>query len=439
MEEENVPKNKRVARSVKKYGRNTFSSLRIRNYRLYFIGQGISMSGLWMHHLAMAWLVLELTDSGTILGLVSALQFLPIPFLAPYGGVIADRFDKRKLLFITQGGMGILDLVLAVLVVTGLIQLWMIFIIVAAIGFLYAADFPTRQAFIHELVGADELRNAVTLNSVEVNLTRVIGPAIAGVVIASIGLAPCFFVNAATYSAILICLFLMRPAELEAGAPVPRLRGQLREGLSYVRNTPVLRDALIIMAIVGTLTYEFQVSLPLIAKYTFDSGSTGLAFLTAFMSGGSVVGGLATAGRRETAPRGLIWTSLAFGASMFLVALSPNLPLAVTAMLLVGACSVVFVSLCNALLQLESLAHMRGRVMALWTIAFFGSTTIGGPIIGAIGNHFSPRWTLVVGGLAALMAAVYGLIVMRNYPSRKAPEGLVVEQPISTEEEAQTL
>ena len=424
---------------MKNYGSNTFSSLRIRNYRLYFIGQGISMSGLWMHYIALAWLVLELTDSGTILGLVSALQFLPIPFIAPYGGVIADRFDKRKLLFFTQGGAGILALILAILVATDLIRIWIIFIIVAGMGFLYALDFPTRQAFIHELVGKDELRNAVTLNSVEVNLTRVIGPAIAGVIIASIGLSPCFFINAASYSAILICLFLMRPGELEVGAPVPRRRGQLREGLSYVRNTPVLRDALIIMAIVGTFTYEFQVSLPLIAKYTFDSGSTGLALLTAFMSGGSVIGGLATAGRRETAPRGLIWTSLAFGASMFMVALSPTLPLAVTAMMLVGACSVIFVSLCNALLQLESVAHMRGRVMALWAIAFFGSTTIGGPIIGAIGNHVSPRWTLVVGGLAALAAGVYGLIAMRNYPSRKTPEDLVIEQPTSIEEEAQIL
>jgi MFS family permease len=437
--EEKASRNQRVARSVKNYGRSTFSSLHIRNYRLYFIGQGISMSGLWMHYIALAWLVLELTDSGTILGVVSALQFLPIIFLAPYGGVVADRFDKRKLLFVTQGGMGILALILAILVATDLIRIWMIFIIVAGIGFLYAVDSPTRQAFIHELVGAEELRNAVTLNSVEVNLTRVIGPAIAGVIIAGVGLSPCFFVNAASYSAILICLFLMRPGELKAGMPVPRRRGQLREGLSYVRHTPVLRDSLIIMAIVGTFTYEFQVSLPLIAKYTFDSGSTGLALLTAFMSGGSVVGGLATAGRRKTAPRGLIWTSLAFGASMFLVALSPTLPLAVTAMLLVGACSVVFVSLCNALLQLESVANMRGRVMALWTIAFFGSTTIGGPIIGVIGNHVSPRWTMVVGGLAALGAWAYGLIAMRNYPSRKAPKDLVIEQPTPIEEDAQIL
>jgi len=424
---------------VKNYGRNTFSSLHIRNYRLYFIGQGISLSGLWMHYIALAWLVLQLTDSGTILGLVTALQFLPMLFLAPYGGVIADRFDKRKLLFVTQGGSGILALILAILVATDLIRLWMIFIIVAALGFLYAVDSPTRQAFIHELVGADELRNAVTLNSVEVNLTRVIGPAIAGVIIASIGLSPCFFINAASYSAILICLFVMRPGELHVSAPVPRRRGQLREGFAYVRNTPVLRDSLIIMAIVGTLTFEFQVSLPLIAKYTFDSGSTGLAFLTAFMGGGAVVGGLATAGRRKTTPRGLIWISLAFGASVLLVALSNTLHVAVMAMLLVGACSVIFVSLCNALLQLESVAYMRGRVMALWSVAFFGSTTIGGPIIGVIGNHVNPRWTLVVGGLAALGAGVYGLIAMRNYPSRRAPEGLVLEQPTSAEEDVQIL
>lgn len=439
LQEEAVSRNERVTRSVKRYGRNTFSSLRIRNYRLYFIGQGISLSGTWMQAIALAWLVLQLTESGTYLGLVTALQYLPILFLAPYGGVIADRFNKRKLLFVTQGGSGLLALILAVLVVTGLVRLWMIFLLAAGLGLLYAADSPTREAFVHELVGADELRNAVTLNSVLVNLTRVIGPAAAGLIIAGIGLSTCFFFNAASFSAILVCLFLMRPDELAAAEPVPRRRGQLREGLAYVRRTPVLRDALVIMAIVGTFTFEFQVSLPLVAKYTFASGSGGLAFLTAFMGIGAAVGGLATAGRRRTAPRGLIWVSLAFGAAVLLVALSPTLDVAVAAMLPVGACSVVFVSLCNAVLQLESLEHMRGRVMALWAVAFFGSTAVGGLIIGMIGNHFNPRWTLVVGGAAGLAAGLYGLIAMGDYPSREGPVGFVPEEPASAEEDMQIL
>lgn len=415
-----------ISSSIGKIGRNTFSSLRIRNYRLYFIGQGISLSGTWMQIIGQSWLVLKLTGSGTALGFVTALQFLPILILAPWGGVVADRFNKRRLLYITQSAAGILALVLAVLVATSIVKLWMVYLLAAALGLVNSIDNPTRQTFVYELAGSDELKNAVTLNSTEINLTRVIGPALAGAIIATIGLAPCFFINAASYVAVLVSLLLMRGQELYTVEPVQRARKQLREGFLYVRNTPILRDALVMMAIIGTLTYEFQVTLPLMAKYTFHGNAGTYAWLTAAMGAGAVIGGLATAGRRKTAPRGLIVTALAFGAAVLVAAFSPSLLTAILAMVIVGVFSISFTALDNTILQQASDPNMRGRVMALWTVAFLGSTPVGGPIIGWIGEQSNPRWALAAGGLAALAAGIYGVIAMRNYPSGKTQGALMV-------------
>ena len=419
--------------------KKTFSSLKIRNYRLYFIGQGISLCGTWMQMVAQAWLVLQITNSGTALGLVLALQYLPILLLAPGGGVVADRFNKRKVLYFTQSGSAVVALVLGILVATGVVRLWMVFVLATSLGLLNAVDNQTRQSFIHEMVGGDELRNAVTLNSIEVNLTRVIGQAIAGALIVGVGIAPCFFINAGSYAAVLLCLFLMRKTELSSSAPIARAMGQLREGFSYVRRTPVLRDVLVMMAIIGTLTFEFGVALPLMAKFTFHSGARGLALLTAFMGAGAVLGGLATAGRRSTAPRGLISVGFAFGATVILASMAPSLLLCVLAMVLVGVFSVIFISLGNTILQLDSAPTMRGRVMALWAVAFLGSTTIGGPVVGWIGTHAGPRWGLAVGGVAALAAGLYGLIAMRNYPSQEAPPELVIATPIAAEEDTRVV
>jgi MFS family permease len=429
----------RISGSAKKIGRNTFSSLRIRNYRLYFIGQGISLSGTWMQIIGQSWLVLKLSGSGTALGLVTALQFLPMLILAPWGGVVADRFNKRKLLYITQSAAGILGLVLGVLVATNLVKLWMVYVLAAALGLVNSIDNPTRQTFVYEVAGRDELRNAVTLNSTEINLTRVIGPVLAGVVIATLGLAPCFFINAASYTAILVCLIMMHSQELHTVEPVPRARGQLREGFRYVRNTPVLRDVLVMMAIIGTLTYEFQVTLPLLAKYTFHGNASSYAWLTAAMGGGAVLGGLVTASRRKSAPRELIVTALIFGVAVLLAAFSPSLATAILAMVFVGVFSIAFTALDNTILQLESAPNMRGRVMALWTVAFLGSTPIGGPLIGWIGEHFNPRWALAVGGFAALAAGLYGLLAMKGYPSHEVPADSTLQPSVSTKEDTQVL
>ena len=411
-----------MLKKIKTFGHTTFSSLKIRNYRLYFIGQGISLTGTWMQTIGQSWLVLELTGSGTALGLVTALQYLPTLLFAPFGGVLAERFSKRKILFITQMIAGSLALILGVLVATATAQLWMVYVLAGILGMATAIDNPTRQVFIFEMVGGENVSNAVTLNSTEVNLARIIGPAIAGILIAGVGLAACFFVNAVSYVAVLVCLYLMNAHELHVGETIRRAKGQVREGFRYVRHTPILRDLLIMMAIVGTFVYEFQISLALMAKYVFHGNAGDYALLTSAMGVGSVIGGIATAGRRKTAPQGLIKMILILGIAMIGVALSPSLPAALLGMVIVGIFSISFTSLGNSILQLESTPSMRSRVMALWSVAFLGSTPIGGPIIGWIGEHANPRWGLGVGGISAVIAGIFGIMAMRKYPKQKLPD-----------------
>ncbi len=400
-----------MARTLTSFGDRTFSSLRVRNYRLYFIGQTISTSGTFMQSVAQAWLVLRLTNSGTALGLVAALQNLPILLLAPWGGVIADRFPKRKLLYLTQSGFGILALILGVFVLTDWVRLWMVYAVALAFGLINVVDNPTRQSFVVEMVGEDHLKNAVTLYSSLVNLARIIGPSIAGVLIVTVGLGICYVLNGVSYAAVVIMLFAMHASELRPPPRLARAKGQISAGLKYVIATPILRDVLIIMAIIGTLTYEFQVSLPLMAQFTFRSDATGYAALTAALGLGAVVGGLASASFRTTSFRVLVGACFLFGLTALLASLMPTLPLAVGGMVLVGVCSIVFSATGNTTLQLNSDPQMRGRVMALWAIAFLGSTTIGGPVIGFIGQTAGPRWGLATGGLAALAAGVYGVAV----------------------------
>lgn len=390
------------------YASTTFSSLRIRNYRLYFIGQGISLCGTWMQTIGQSWLVLKLTGSGTALGLVTALQTLPVLLLGALGGVVTDRFDKRRLLLFTQAVLCLLALALGTLVAADLIRIWMIYVLALCLGLVAAIDNPTRQAFVHDMVGSELLRNAVTLNSTEVNLARVIGPAVAGVLIASTGLAACFFINSASFVAVLACLLLMRGEELSAAQPIREVRGQLAKGFRYIGETPVIRDVLLMMAIVGTMTYEFTVSLPLVAKFTFRGNAGSFALLTSAMGVGAVLGGLLTAGRKRPRPISVAWAALAFGSAMLVASAAPSLAATVVVMVAVGLCSLVFMSLGNSTLQLECRPEMRGRVMALWMVAFMGTTPIGGPIIGWIGEHVSPRWSLAVGGIAALAAGAYG-------------------------------
>jgi MFS family permease len=397
---------------IKKISQRTFASLKIRNYRLYFFGQAVSLCGTWMQTIGQTWLVLQITKSGTQLGLIVAAQFLPVLFFAPFGGIVADRFDKRKILYFTQSASAMLALVLGILVATGSVQLWMVYVLAILLGCVNTIDNPARQTFIFEMVGKDSLQNAVSLNSTQVNLARVIGPAIGGGIIAGLGLAPCFFINALSFIAVLIALFMMTAEELNPAPKAEHKKGQLMEGFRYIKSNKILRETLLMMAIIGTLTYEFAVILPLVAQFTFHGNAGTYAALTVAMGLGSMAGGLYTASRKKIKPGTLVNAAWLFGATMLLAAIAPSFILVLAALVLVGFFSINFLSTGNTTLQLESEPSMRGRVMSLWTMAFLGSTPIGGPIIGFIGEHAGPRWGLVLGGIAALVAASIGALQM---------------------------
>lgn len=406
--------------SLQRAGRNTFSSLGIRNYRLYYLGQIISTSGTFMQSIAQDWLVLKLSNSGTALGIVTALQYLPILFLAPYGGVIADRFSKRKILYFTQSISGLLALILGVVVWVNIVQLWMVFILAFCLGVVSAFDNPTRQAFVVELVGESHLRNAVTLYSTLVNLSRIIGPAIAGVLISTVGIAQCFLINGISYGAVVAMLYLIRAEELNIAPVAARARGQLSEGFRYVLSNPVLRSTLIMMVIIGTLTFEFQVSLPLIARFTFNGDASSYASLSMALGIGAVTGGLLIAGKSKVSAERLARGALLFGLAILAAAIMPNIRLTQLALIVVGVCSISFTSQGNSVLQLESTPQMRGRVMSFWALAFLGTSTIGGPIVGWFGEYLGPRWALGLGGAAAVLAAGLGWWSMRTTLHRNA-------------------
>ncbi|MDQ3569024.1 MAG: MFS transporter [Actinomycetota bacterium] len=410
--------------------RRTVSSLRVRNFRLYFFGQTVSLSGTWMQGVAQAWLVLMLTDSGTALGLVIALQFLPLLLFGPVGGLITDRFDKRRLLYATQATAGFLALTLGVLVSADVIRLWMVYALAVGLGCVHAVDNPTRQTFVLEMVGPEELTNAVSLNSVLVNLARVLGPAAAGILIGTVGLGPCFLVNAASYLAVIMALGRMRVDELRPSALQPRSSGQLREGLRYVRSTPALLAPLLMMAVIGTLAYEFQVTLPLMARFAFhgDAGTYGL--MTSFMGGGAVVGGLYAASRRPRSTTALSWLAMIFGVVLLGAASAPTLALELAALVLVGGVSITFIALGNTTLQLAARPEMRGRVMALWAVAFLGSTPVGGPVVGWVGQHVGPRYGLALGGVATLVAGALAYPSLAGIDREAGPEpGLTAIEP----------
>jgi MFS family permease len=407
--------------SLRDRTRRTFASLRLRNYRLYFIGQTISLCGTWMQSVAQALLVLTLagpSEVGIALGLVMGLQFAPVLFLGPLGGVLADRFSKRKILFATQTVAGLLALTLGALVATGAIRMWMLYLLALGLGLVNAMDNPARQTFVHEMVGRAQLSNAVMLNSITVNLSRVVGPAAAGLIVAQLGLAPCFIINGLSFGAVIACLAMMRERELRRSAPVKAAKGQLREGFRYAWHTRILRDVLIMMTLIGTLTYEFSVSLPLLAHVAFRGSAgevaAGVATLMSVMGVGAVIAGFVAAGRHGATVRALTAGAFGFGISVLLVAASPTLLWASLAMGVVGYYSVIFTSYSNAILQVSSEPRMRGRVMALWAMAFMGVTVIGAPIVGWIGQVAGPRWSLVVGAVAAIVAGFVGLDAVRS-------------------------
>lgn len=393
----------------------TFSSLRDSpNYRRYFAGQAVSLVGTWMQSIGQAWLVLQLTGSATMLGLVAAVQTLPVLLFAPYGGVVVDRADKRRLILATQSTMALLALTLGLLSVTHAVRLWMVVLIAAGFGVANSIDNPARQAFVPELVGDGGVANAVSLNSVLMNGARAVGPAVAGVLIVTAGVAVCFLLNAATFLAVIAALATLDRATLHRTAIAPRGPGQIVEGLRYVRGNARLLIPLLMMALIGTLAYEFQVVLPVLAKHTFGGNADAYGFLTAAFGFGAVVGGLAVASRRPRGLRSVALAAAAFGSTLLLAAVAPNLVAEVVLLALVGAASVAFMSRGATLLQLTAAPAMRGRVMGLWAVAFLGTTPIGGPIVGYVAQHAGPRWGLAVGGLAAWAATALAVALHRR-------------------------
>jgi MFS family permease len=385
----------------------TFLSLRVPNYRRYFAGQVVSLSGNWMQIVAEMWLVVQLTGSGVSVGFTAALQFLPILLFGALGGVWADRVAKRKLLMVTQALMAVPALTLWALTIGGAIEIWMVYALVFARGAVNALDNPARQSFVTELVGRPRTVNAVALNSVIVHTARIVGPAVAGVMIALVGVGPCFLVNALSFGAMLVALWGMDAAALETVEPAPRSRGDLRRALAYVARTPELRIPLAMMALVGTLSFNFQILLPLLADFVWHGTATTYALLTTAMGVGSVTGALVAGARGRVDSALLVGASGAFGVIMLLAAAAPSLELQVLALVPLGAVSVTFAAGVNSALQLAVEPGMRGRVMALYSVVFLGSTPIGAPFVGWLAEVLGPRAGLVAGGLAAL-AAAYG-------------------------------
>jgi MFS family permease len=384
-----------------------FRSLRVRNYRLYASGQLVSLTGTWMQRVAQDWLVLELTNSGTALGIVTALQFGPALLLGLYGGILADRSDKRRLLLVTQTTIALLALILGLLDVTGLVAYWQVLILATSLGLTTAIDTPVRQSFVVEMVGKADLTNAVAINSTIFNTGRILGPAVAGVMITAVGTGWAFIANAASSIAVLAALAMMRTGELFPTTPVRRGPGQLREGLRYVRGRPDLILTMVLIFVVGTFGLNFQLTTALIAKQVFHHGASGYGWLSTMLAVGAFCGAV-FATRRRRRPRAMFLLGAVAVFSVFEIAagLMPSFVLTAVALIPTGLAMITVTTAANSSVQLGVAPTMRGRVMSLYLVCFMGGTPVGAPIIGWLAGAAGPRWGLIGGGLVCLLSAV---------------------------------
>jgi MFS family permease len=385
--------------------RKSFHSLGVPNYRRYFVGQMISLSGTWMQTVAAVWLILGLTGSGVAVGLTTALQFLPMLLFGAWGGLLADRISKRRLLIATQALMAIPAVGLLAVTATGVVAPWMVYLAVFAMGLVNSVDNPTRQSFVMEMVGPDRVVNAVSLNSVIVQAARIAGPAAAGLLIAAFGVVPCFAINALTFVAMIVALWGMDPERLHRSPAAGREPGAIRAGLRYVLATPELFVPLALMALVGTLGFNFQVVLPLLATFSFGGGPTTYGVLVSAMAVGSIAGALVNGSHGRAGPRLIVGGALAFGVLALLSAAMPSLVLEIPVLAGLGAAAVTFAATINSTLQLAVSPEMRGRVMALYSVVFLGSTPIGGPLVGWLSQAYDPRVALLLAGVAGISAA----------------------------------
>ena len=395
-----------------------FRSLRRRNFRLFLAGQLVSNLGTWMQNVALAWLVLQITHSPFDVGAISAVQFVPALVFGAYGGVVADRFRKRNLLVCTQSGLALAAAGLAVIDLTGVRSLWAIYSVTFVSGMFGSIDMPTRQSFVSEMVGVDDLPNAVGLNSATFNLTRIGGPALGALVIELANVGDCFVLNALSYLAVITALLAMRRDELFAGRRVAHARGQVREGLRYIRRTPRLTQALLLLAVAGTLAFNFNTVLPVLAKTDFKGTASTYALLLVALGVGSVMGALTAARNRGPRLRVVVGAAAAMGAAMLVAAAARSLALEVAVLVTVGFFSLLYLSTTNSTCQLASAPEMRGRVMGVYSVIFTGSTPVGALLIGLVDQELGARWGFVVGAVPTLVAAaVLGVFLVRRQGS----------------------
>jgi MFS family permease len=398
----------------------TFRALKNRNFRLFFSGQLISQAGTWLTTIALTLLVLDLTHSGVAIGLLVACQFGPILLFGAWGGLVADRSDKRKLLLITQTLEMLQSFALAALAFMPHPPLPAFYLVALAGGFMLAFDNPARRSFVAEMVPEDDVQNAVTLNSALMTSSRVIGPALAGVLVVTVGYGWCFTIDGISYLAVIAGLLMMRRADLRQPPVVVKAKGQLRDAVRYIRRVPELWIPMVMMAVVGTLTFNFPVVIPLFVEHTLNGTNGSFTLLYSVLSIGSVMGALAAAQIRVIDTRHVVYAAFAFGAAMFVLAAAPTLIAAFPIAVLVGLTSVAFITASTAIVQMRSDPAMRGRVLALQGMVLIGSTPIGGPLLGYICDAFGARAGIVVGALAAVGAGIWGLYAHRKVTAASA-------------------
>lgn len=410
-----------------------FRSLKVFNYRLWVTGALVSNIGTWMQRVAQDWLVLTVltNNSGTAAGITTGLQFLPIVFLGPYAGLVGDRVNKRKLLLITQTAMGICALLLGILVVTGAVQLWHVYVLATLLGVASAFDAPSRQAFVSQVVAKEDVPNAVALNSASFNLARLAGPGVAGLVIALVGTGPAFLINAASFAAVIVSLWRMRTSELIPAVRVPRAKGQIREGFGYIRARPDLMMIMVLVFLVATFGMNFQITNALMATAVFHVGPGEYGLLGSVMAIGTLAAALLAARRKTMRMLYIVGGALAFGVTVGVAAFMPSFALYAIALVPVGLASLTFMNACNTTVQLTTDSAMRGRVLAVYMVVMQGGTPIGAPLVGWIATEFGPRWSLGMGAAVAVLAGLAALWMLNKRNNVTLREQIAAIRPFA--------
>lgn len=405
-----------------------FRALENRNYRIWAGGALVSNVGTWMQRIAQDWLVLTVltNHSGTAVGITTALQFLPMLLLGPYGGVLADRHRKRLILLWTQVAMGLTGLAIGLLVVTGTAQLWHAYLAALCLGLASAIDAPARQTFVSEIVGQDQVANAVALNSASFNTARLTGPAIAGVLIAWAGTGPVFLLNAASFAAVIISLFLIRASELAPATPAVRGKHQVAEGMRYVKRRPDLTLIMILVGVLGAFGMNFPITNALMATAEFRAGPGEFGLLGSIMAVGTLAGALLAARRSRPRLRFLLGGALGLGFFTLVGSVSPSFWLYAAVLIPVGLAAITFLNSCNTSIQLSVEPQFRGRVLALYLAVLQGGTALGAPLMGWIGTEFGARWSVAIGGIIVLLTSLFAVIAV----NRRSP--MTLRQQVRT-------